>query len=98
MTRDRRLHIPYSFSVVLINARLTFPPRRKKCVNRAGTLHTTGFFPPIEILKFYKEDEKTSVDLKSRFKNLLTINWINVYLLLFRIRRTKTNKQKKIEI
>lgn len=30
MTRDRRLHIPYSFSVVLINARLTFSPRRKK--------------------------------------------------------------------
>ncbi len=32
MTRDRRLHIPYSFSVVLINARLTFSPRIKKNV------------------------------------------------------------------
>jgi len=30
MTRDRRLHIPYSFSVVLINARLTFLPERER--------------------------------------------------------------------
>lgn len=30
MTRDRRLHIPHSFSVVLINARLTFSPRRER--------------------------------------------------------------------
>lgn len=88
MTRDRRLHIPHSFSVVLINARLTFSPRRereKKCVNRAGTpLHTIGFFFFIEILI-----------LKGRWKDLRWIKNTDVCLLLVRIRTKKLNQKSK---